>query len=233
MVALALLVARRGCRPAWAGLFLLVLALEVVLVHLPEATGLAPEAWEWNWVGRALSLVWVAVFCWRGPLTRHDLGLRWRIRPGTGRIATIVGLALLALVEAGIISGGADEGFETGAGSFLYHVVLDTAAEELVYRGVLLALLAGSVGGLRDHEGRFRWSIRAVLVIATIASAYALDAALTTADGLVFDVDTFVSVLIARSVFAWLRLYTGSLLVSAAVNASGNLMAFTLLALVV
>lgn len=117
---------------------------------------------------------------------------------------------------------------DTGVASFFYHVFLGVAAEELVYRGVLLALLSGAVGGFLNEDGRFRWSVRAVLVILTVAAAYAMDTALSGTTGLTLDLDSFISVLVARAVFVWLRLYTGSLLVSAVTNASGNLLAVML-----
>lgn len=228
LVGLALLLAQQGRRPAWAAAFLLVLALEATLVRLPEAIGLAPEAWEWNWAGRLLSLIWVAIFWWLGPLTAKDLGLTWRILPGTGPLALLVALVLLVVVGAGIVAGGTVGDPDTGVASLFYHIFLGVAAEELVYRGVLLALLSGAVGGFLNEDGRFRWSVRAVLVILTVAAAYAMDTALSGTTGLTLDLDSFISVLVARAVFVWLRLYTGSLLVSAATNASGNLLAVML-----
>lgn len=73
----------------------------------------------------------------------RNLGLMWRINTGTGRLVIIVSLGLLAVVGAGVVAGAADGDPGMGSASFFDHVVLDTAAEELVYRGVL-ALLAGA-----------------------------------------------------------------------------------------
>lgn len=184
-------------------------------------------------LGRTIaSLAWVAVFIWRGPLRPIDLGLTWRIRPGTGWSSLIAGVILLTVVGAGIVSGGDPGDPDIGLGSFLYQGILGVAAEELVYRGVLLALLVGAVGGVIDDDGGFRWSVRAALVIVGIAGLYALDASLDADGGLSVDIDELISVMVARSVFIWIRLRTGSLLASALVNLGGNVTAFALFAFV-
>lgn len=218
-------VTSHGGRGRYAVAFVAVLALEATANRVPAALGVPDAAGPW--LGRALSLLLVAVVVWRVPLGRVELGLTTRVRPGTLRPAMAALVVAIAVVGVNLaLSGPPEQDPDLGPASLLYEGVVFVAAEELVYRGVLLALLAGAVGLdlTRQRPGRLR---TAFLVVA-VAGLYAAARASLGAQG--FDVDEFVSLLVIRAVFVWARVATGSLVVTAVAGLVGNLSAATILA---
>ena len=137
-------------------------------------------------------------------LTAEGLGLRLQQAPGSliWSIAGIVTLIGLGFLPGGIDAGSGDA--PAGIECWLYHLTLPGIEEELMYRGLLLALLAAALGGTRKALG---WA--AVLATMVFALAHGI-----FPKGAAIGVDPFMIgyTALAGLVLAGMRLKSGSLL---------------------
>lgn len=146
----------------WSALFLGLLILDIALVYLPLQSGVYEALhFQWNWFGKLLSIIWAVLFLAFGPLSFQDAGVR-RPRPGTGKSAFIivVVLAAVAFVAHFFLSSGAPRSVET----LLYQLTMPAIAEELVFRGVLFAILERAFR--EATQGAHWWQSRSVWVTA-------------------------------------------------------------------
>jgi len=211
-VALAVLIvasffAARAEGRQWARRAVALLAL--YLIALALADWLLPPEWAaWSAViAPSAVLLTAQPFIALGVLTPAEMGLN-APRPGTTRVVMIaVGLALLLNIAVMLVRGAAPVRL---AGSAVAAVLLAGVLEELVFRGVLLALL--------DRALPQRWHI---------AGAYigwggvALTAAFVALHGL--RPGLLLGVLPAALLYLWLRERTGSLLAPIAAHLAWNL----------
>lgn len=177
---------------------------------LPEGVEAMPA--EARWYSRSVQLATgaalVALAWGRHPLlTREGLGLTMKQAPGS-LVWSIGGLGALLLL--GLLPGGIDAGSgEPPAGAFgwLYHLTLPGIEEELMYRGLLLSLLAVALGGTKRAIG---WAaVMATLVFALAHGIYPDGAAIA------FNPFMIAYTGVAGIVLAVMRLRSGSLLLPA------------------
>lgn len=209
--ALAVLVLASLAAPAerrqWARRAVALLAL--YLIALAVAGWLLPAEWAaWAAPVAAFAVLLTAQpFIALGVLSRAELGLN-APRPGSTRVVLIaIGLALLLNILVMLVRGAAP--VRVGA-STVAAVLLAAVLEELVFRGVLLALL--------DRALPQRWRV---------AGAYigwgglALTAAFVALHGL--RPGLLLGVLPAALLYLWLRERTGSLMAPIAAHLAWNL----------
>jgi hypothetical protein len=174
---------------------------------LPQDAAAMPA--EARWYSRLSQLATGAALvglAWgRHPLlTAEGLGLRLQQAPGSliWSIAGIVTLIGLGFLPGGIDAGSGDA--PAGIEGWLYHLTLPGIEEELMYRGLLLALLAAALGGTRKALG---WA--AVLATMVFALAHGI-----FPKGAAIGVDPFMIgyTALAGLVLAGMRLKSGSLL---------------------
>lgn len=166
---------------------------------------LPPEA---RWLSRSAQLatgaVLVALF-WRRhvELSRERLGLTLRQAPGSipWSAAGLVALVILGLLPGGMEGAAAAS---PGALGWLYHLTLPGIEEELMYRGLLLSLLAAALGGERV------WA--AVMATLVFALAHGVTPG---AEGIGVNFVMLGYTLLVGAILAAMRLRCGSLLLPA------------------
>lgn len=177
---------------------------------LPEGVGAMPA--EARWYSRLTQLATGAALvglAWgRHPLLSAK-GLGLTLRQAHGSLPwSLAGIA--ALIALGLLPGGVDGGSgepPADAAGWLYHLTLPGIEEELMYRGLLLALLAAALGGSPKALG---WA--AVLATMVFALAHGV-----FPDGAAIGLDPFMIgfTAVAGLVLAGMRLKSGSLLLPA------------------
>lgn len=212
LVALALWTDRER-RWAPALLFLGLLALDDLFTSLPQAVSaldMVPGAW--NWEGKALSLIFALAFVALGPLSATDSGLTLRQRAGSVGPALLATLVLTAVsFGIGTLFGGGPPDAETVA----FQLTAPGLAEEVVYRGVFIALLHRA---LPSADGARRWW--PVLITAV---AFGLWHGLGVREGSVsFDALSASFPLIGGLAYGWLRERTGSVALPVVAHNLGN-----------
>jgi uncharacterized protein len=204
----------RGGQPRYALLFVILLALDAAVTALPLTFELNPEAARWNWVGKLFSLSWALLFVAAGPLGSSEAGLTLRQREGSVIPAAIV--TLVAIVATGFLVSGQQQ---LGAETLLFQATMPGLAEEVVYRGVLFALLLRAFGATEKRGG-------AAVHYCTLvtALAFGLWHGLNVVDGsLDFNFMFFLFPFLGGLIFGWLRASTGSLLFPIVAHNGANL----------
>lgn len=210
-VALAVLVLATVATPAerrpWARRAVALLVL--YLVALALGAWILPPGWgEWAPALAAFAVLLTAQpFIALGVLSRAEIGLN-APRPGSTRVVLIaIGLALLLNVIVMLLRGAAPLklGVATAAA-----VLIAAVLEELVFRGVLLALL--------DRALPQRWRVAGAYVG---WGGLALTGAFVALHGL--RPGLLLGVLPAALLYLWLRERTGSLLAPIAAHLAWNL----------
>jgi membrane protease YdiL (CAAX protease family) len=210
-VALAVLIAAsfaaHGEGRMWARRSVALLAL--YLIALALSGWLLPPSWApWGAALAAFAVLLTAQpFIALGVLTRAEIGLN-APRAGSIRVVVIaIGLALLLNVVVMLLRGAAP--VRLGAGT-VAAVLVGAVLEEIVFRGVLLALL--------DRALPQRWRIAGAYIgwggVALTASFIALHG---LRPGLL------LGVVPAALLYLWLRERTGSLLAPIAAHVAWNL----------
>ena len=156
---------------------------------------------RWNWEGKILSMVGALLVLALTSLTRREVGVTWRQRPGSVRPAVWMTLALAAIgFGIGVAFGGGRFSPETLA----YQLTMPGLAEELAYRGVFMALLHRA---MPRAEGARAW-----LPVVVTSIAFGLWHGLSVESGEVaFDAFAALFPLLGGLAFGWLREKTGSL----------------------
>ena len=194
----------RGRRPGAAVLFLALLLADSLVVSAPSAWGVAllPGA-SWNWTGKAASVLLMAGVVAAGVVSPEAAGLTVRQRAGSATPAALVTAALVAL--------GAAIGWAFGGGGPLrpealtYQLTAPGVAEEIAFRGVLLALAHRAFAEPDGDLSSWRTALATTL-------AFAFTHTPTLVDGAVaFEPLPFLLPLVGGVALWWLRERTGSL----------------------
>ena len=204
---------RPGAR-AWVVAFLstlaLFLGLQVAPMLLPSERVIGDH---WNWSGQLLGLagtLWVAVMlARRGVLAWREMGFCRAQRPGSMRPALWVSAAAMSLnVLAMNLSS-----FRLGRvplETWLYQATLPGLVEEVLFRGVLLALLDRAFSARRNLAGApIGWAGVAVTLV--FLALHGVTAG------------TLLGVTPAALLYLWLRARTGSLVAPIVVHNLWNL----------
>jgi membrane protease YdiL (CAAX protease family) len=197
--------------PAWfdrarrghAGALLAGMVLFLVLPTVPLLLGGERVIGaRWNWSGQLLALagmLWLAaLLAGRRLIAWRDMGFTLAQRPGTWRAVLGVAAPVLML-NAVLASFGRPPPVEVTAETWLYQATLPGLAEEVAFRGVLLALADRAFAARRLVGGApLGWG--GVIVTAAFVAAHPVGPSL------------FASVLPAAALYLWLRARSGSLL---------------------
>lgn len=203
----------------WSLLFLGLLILDQALLYLPIRVGInSTLGLHWNWFGKLFVLAWAIPFIAFGPITFADAGFR-RPSPGTIRQALIIVIVLMvvAFVAHSFLRTGAPRATET----ILYQLTMPALAEEVVFRGVLFAVLEKA---FREQASSDRWwGNRAVWLTAI---AFALMHGWGVADGaLQFHALACTLPLVFGVIAGALRKYSGSIVFSVMLHSAVNVAA--------
>ena len=188
-------------RRAWALVAIAGAVLYFALRGLPQFASVQRVPGEdWNWSGHLLAvagmLVLATVLVRRAGLPLHELGLA---RPRNLGPAMRIGAAgLLVSYPIHVITSGRIQ--EIPAATWLFVATMPGLAEELAFRGVLLAAAERAAPAARVVAG----------VPVTLGAAI-LTLAFVGLHG--FGVGMLVSVLPGALLYLWLRLKTGSIIV--------------------
>ena len=201
-VAAALLLAawRDPRRRAWALVAIAGGVLYFALRGLPQlATGERVPGEDWNWGGHLLALAGMvalaALLVRRTGLAPHELGFA---RPSNLGVAVrVCAAALLVSYPLHVITAGRIEPIP--AATWLFVATMPGLAEEVAFRGVLLAAAERAAPAARTIAG-VPVSVGAALLTAAFVGLHG------------FGVGMLVSVLPGALLYLWLRLRTGSLL---------------------
>ncbi len=177
------------------------------------------SATRWNWPGALLATAAALGLAWllqrRAGLDWAEMGLSWRQRQGSLGPALAVSAAVL-LLHAGSLHGWSLDPARCAAPglpplTWLYQASLPGLAEELVFRGLGLALADRAFEPRRQLLGvRLGWG--AVLVSVVFLALHASSA------------QALLAVLPAALLTLWLRVRTGSLLLPVLVHNAWNLL---------
>ena len=178
-------------------------------VHLLPRIGPLADL-DWNWQGKTFELVWLTVLLavlarW----AREDVGVRLPV-PGSLRPALVV-IAVVFTVQAllvvlTVVSGDdAFDGFHTPE-RLLFDLTHANLVEELLWRGVLIALLDRALGTpWRFFGAKVGWGL--VLTTLSFGLGHGL---LVTAEGFVFAPDQIILTGLLGLMMGWVRARTGS-----------------------
>lgn len=131
---------------------LLVVSAFVVLTSVAARLPRVPlaEPFDHNWQGKVIDLLWVGVLAavlWRW--ARGEMGMTWRLRPGSRRPTLIViGGVFTVMVGLTLITVWLDPGARqlVGIEQLLYNSTIANLTEELIWRGAMLAVLDRAFG---------------------------------------------------------------------------------------
>lgn len=163
LIAASVGVDRRRPTILWALLFLGLLILDQALLYLPLQAHLN-DAFHlyWNWFGKLFEIAWAVPFLAFRRVTFNDAGLCKPIAGRTARtVAIVVAFALIAFIADWFLRTGAPRSMET----ILYQLTMPALAEELVFRGVLFAVIERAFGKYPSND-RGWWKSRAVWLTA-------------------------------------------------------------------
>ncbi|WP_157975696.1 CPBP family intramembrane glutamic endopeptidase [Brachybacterium sp. YJGR34] len=177
------------------------------ILTLPLFAGL-----QGNWQGKILDLLWVGIlFLLLRRWAREETGLRGRLVPGSARPALIAITVVLALfVGLGAVAAltGEDAGRAVGMEQIVWDATLPNLTEELIWRGMMLAVLDRALPPSRRVLGApLGWGAVLTAVVFGLGHMILLGAdgswSLSVGGGL------FATAM--GLAFAWIRSLTGSI----------------------
>ncbi len=178
---------------------------------------------HWNWTGKIFSVAAMltisVVLMATGRLTAREIGLTTRQAPGTGRaLLTVIlpYLVVLAILMATTFGNGKPPTHET----LLFEGTMPGLAEELSYRGVLLALFNKMfTGRVRFLGADIGYGVVAVSIVFGLLHGMAFDSHFK----LQFSVPMVTVTGLIGFLLAWLRVRTQSLALPVIVHNVTNL----------
>jgi len=195
-----LLAARRDpLRRAWALVAIAGGFLYLALRGLPPSAAADPVAADWNWSGHLLAvagmLTLALLLARRAALAPREMG--FAMPTGVGAAAAVCAVALLLSYLLQIATAARIE--PPSARTWLFLATMPGLAEEVAFRGVLLAAAERAAPARRRIAG-VPVSVGAALLTAAFVGLHGVGVGMLT------------SVLPAALLYLWLRLRTGSLL---------------------
>jgi CAAX protease family protein len=130
-------------------IFLLAIAImladdwAVDLAHPFRVWANLPKFSQWNWFGKAASIALSCLLLACFPWLRHNVGLRWRQAPGSLKLS--VG-CFAAYLTAAIAIGFLVPPLPFSGDTLAFQFLMPGVAEELMCRGILLALFERAFG---------------------------------------------------------------------------------------
>jgi len=130
-------------------IFLLAIALSLAdllvldVAHDVRVWAHLPKISQWNWFGKSISIAFSCLLLACSPWLRQNVGLRWRQAPGSIRLSLGCFVTFLACA---IGIGFQNPSIPFSADTLMYQFFMPGIAEELMDRGILLALFERSFG---------------------------------------------------------------------------------------
>lgn len=154
-------------------------------------------------------IIWVLVFVWIGPLKAKDIGLTLKQYPDSiiPAIKLTIGITVFKGIMAAILTGQPNDILVE---TFLFQITMPPLAQELVHTGLLLTLMIFALGDRINQKTD--WNRIIYLAVIVTAFSHGIKFALSYNGGLQLSIMAFIIPFIGKVVYAWLRLYTGSLL---------------------
>lgn len=204
-----LFLVKQNHRPYFALLFIAAYLVSRIVVRLPFALDLHLGLIH-SWLGHFLMIGWVLIFLWIGPLRAKDIGLTLKQHSGTITPAIMVTIGIIAF--KGIVAALFTEGQPNDVilETLLFQITMPPLAQELVQTGLLLTLMILALGGTINQKTD--WDRVTFLAVIVTAFSHGIIFALSYNGGLQFNIMAFMIPFIGKIAYAWLRLYTGSLL---------------------
>ena len=167
---------------------------------------------QWNWTGKVISLVLSALVIAGLGLSRTTVGLTFSQRHKTIGLISLVLFIVWGACLGLLFKPGAPD-----AETLAFQAFMPGLSEELVYRGIVPALLFGMIRGKGPIEG-IPW----VVIIATSA-VFGILHGLNYSDGKFgFEVMSALFPFIGSIPGGWLRFKTGSLLIPVCAHGLAN-----------
>lgn len=194
----------------WIGAAIVVFATySFVVFYAPSIPGFPSiEGSRYNWTGKAASIISTLIMILIATrttnfVTRESLGLTLKQNRASLRPALVATAAMLALVV--VLQLLAADGAQTDFDTLAYQATMPGLDEELIFRGLLLALVAGA---LSDWKHTWRWAGIAVTIVFAFGHAY-----FYKPEGSQFDPIALGYVSILGALMMFIRLRTGSILI--------------------
>ncbi|GEM_PF-2665834 len=189
---------------ALVALFLVLFAFDYTLRLFGLYDILAIPGTNWNWTGNLFSLSWAILFVHFSFLSFREVGFTFKQRPGSAQSAVII-TAIIFVFSLAIGLAFTDD-MTFSSETLFYFLIMPGLAEEIVYRGVFLALLHRAFTAGRDVPYNWWPAIITTLSFALMHPFFDLDGW-----SISFNFANLVLPLLGGAAFVWLREHTGSL----------------------
>ncbi len=215
VIIVALILFKPEKRPHYAFLFLGVYLVARIVNMFPLFLDFHIGL-KFNWIGHLLIIAWVLIFIRLGPLKPKDIGLTLEHRTGTiiPAVKATLGIIIFKGILAALVNGGPATGgppFDSvAAETLIFQITMPPLAQELLFSGLLLSLIIIALGG-RKTDQEFEWNQLIVLAIIVTAFSHAIRFGLVYNTSLQFRIMSSLIPFIGKTMYSWLRLYTGSL----------------------
>lgn len=228
-----ILLTRAGQRPAplspeWADMALALalvgtlMSISIVALTLPRVGPF--QDLDWNWQGKTLDMLWLLVLIALLPGSlRRELGWQWRINPGTG-LTMSINILLWAVIgflitRQGMFGDPAELArTDLTLERLLFDISHPNLAEEILFRGLLLAVLDRVFRPKWTLLGaRIGWGVVITAWLFGLVHGVAIDAgdSLLTGTGsglgISLDIAWLVQTFVMGLALGWIRALTGSL----------------------
>jgi uncharacterized protein len=175
-------------------------AADHLQAFVPLPTGL-----KWNWFGKLLSIAFSGVVLACSPWLRRNVGLRWRQAPGSLKLSIVCFAIFLCCA---IAMGFAMPRTPFSADTLAFQFLIPAIDEELLLRGIMLALLERAFGqSPMSCRPRFGYASLITSVIFGGAHALSVQQGVWQFSALIFVITTLWA-----AVAALVRTRSGSLL---------------------
>ncbi len=202
---LAFLIRRRyGTREVMLWLYILFIVIaESLLAGGLEFTFFPGQ--QWNWVGKSVCFVLAALLIIRERwVTKKEAGCTWQLHPGSLRSVIIVSACLLVFRLA--VKALTHEFRPPDAETMAFEATLPGLSEELIYRGLLLALFTRLYPVEKSRLGFLNRPLVLVALLFALGHGVKLDEGMH----LTFNPQSLCMTFGLGCVFGWLRQRSGS-----------------------
>jgi membrane protease YdiL (CAAX protease family) len=179
---------------------------------------------HWNWTGKlfelVIALLFAAVLIGTRKFSRQDFGLTFSQRPGTARATVSVVVPYLAVMMAIVWMTSPHD--VPDKESWAFQLTMPGFAEELYFRGVLLALFDRMYAGRKTVLGA---PLGFGAIATTIAFAFTHGFGVDRSLAVDFSVMPMIFPFVGSFVAVWIRARSGSLVVPVAAHNASNVLA--------
>ena len=179
---------------------------------------------HWNWTGKffelAAALLFAIVLIATRRFSRQDFGLTLTQRPGTGRAVMVVIVPYLLIMMTIVWMTSPHD--VPDAESWAFQLTMPGFAEELYFRGVLLALFDRMYAGRKTIFGA---PLGFGAIATTIAFAFAHSFSMHKNLAIDFSVLPMILPFVGSFVAVWIRARSGSLVVPVLAHNASNVLA--------